>query len=147
MILDDLGLEPALKASIKEFSARTKIIVKLHTLSTMPRLSDVKTTILFRVAQEALMNISKHSTATQAVIRFLKRENQIRMEIKDNGRAFDVKRALHARGIKRLGLLGMEERVRIIKGSFAITSIRGRGTTLCIQVPIDDAPELKRKQQ
>jgi signal transduction histidine kinase len=60
------------------------------------------------------------------------------MEIKDNGKSFNVERTLHANGGKRLGLLGMRERLEMVGGSFSVESAPGNGTTIQAQIPLAD---------
>ncbi len=92
--------------------------------------------MLFRVAQESLTNVFKHARATEVEVRFPWIEDGLCMEIADNGRSFPVQKQLAGKGRRRLGLLGMQERVRLVNGTFSIESVRGRGTTIRVEIPI-----------
>jgi signal transduction histidine kinase len=98
-------------------------------------LGDDERTVLFRVAQEALTNVVRHAHATQVKICISKILGAIRMEIGDNGKSFLVEKALSAINPKRLGLVGMKERIEMVGGKLAVESIRGKGTTVCAEIP------------
>ena len=99
------------------------------------KLSMAKRTVLFRVAQEALNNVGRHANASTVMIGITQIPEGIRMEICDDGKSFQVKQTLLAKNNKRLGLVGMRERIEMIGGSFAIESAPGRGTTVRAVVP------------
>jgi signal transduction histidine kinase len=136
MILDDLGLLPALTSYIKEFTTKTNIHVDLTTFARMSQLSEKNKTVLFRVAQEALTNIARHSKAQNASVIIRKIKNSIHMEIHDNGISFEVNKLRALNKNKRIGLLGMEERVIMAKGQFKITSSPTKGTSIIVSIPI-----------
>lgn len=143
MVLDDLGLIAALKSFIKEFTARTSIPVELTTYAPRIQLSDMNKTILFRVAQEAITNVGRHSEATKAMIVFTKHKDHVQMDVIDNGKHFDSAKIFGKSKNKRLGLLGMEERVRIAHGHFEILSSQGKGTVIRVQIPFMVAKKFK----
>jgi signal transduction histidine kinase len=87
------------------------------------------------VAQEALTNVARHAHARQVEVNFQKVHNTAHMEIKDDGKSFSVERALHANTGKRLGLLGMRERVEMVGGTFCVESAPGKGTTVRVEIP------------
>jgi PAS domain S-box-containing protein len=138
-MLDDLGLAPALKSLAKDFSLRTGIDVVLTSSAATERLPNATTTVLYRVAQEALTNVAKHARASRAEIRFEESPGIVRMEVADDGRAFEVKRVLVGRRNRRLGLLGMRERVEMVGGVFSVESSPGEGTRVRADVPLDAA--------
>jgi signal transduction histidine kinase len=94
--------------------------------------------VLYRVAQEALSNVARHARASRVEVRIKKLHGAIRMRITDNGKGFSATRVLNAKRQKRLGLLGMRERLEMIDGTFAIESAPGKGTTIQAQVPLTD---------
>ena len=143
MILDDLGLMPALRAYTKEFTAHTSIPVQIESFATISQLSELKKIVLFRVAQEALTNVGRHSKATWAKVILSKKKNTVQMEICDNGKHFDTQGEMYKNRKKRLGILGMEERVRIIQGQFDIVSLPGKGTVVLVRIDFND---LKNKK-
>ena len=128
--LDDLGLGPALKTLTDEFSERTGIRADLETVVFRNRLDDEAKTALFRVAQEALTNIERHSGATEVRVRLFGHRNGATLRIQDNGRGFHPDRA---RG--GLGLRNMEERIAQLDGALRILS-EPDGTMIEAKVPL-----------
>jgi signal transduction histidine kinase len=135
-VLDDLGLIPALHTFLKSFRERTGIRVSLSAFAGVEQLNSDKRTVLYRVAQETLNNVSRHAQASQVHLKIQKAGDFISMKIKDDGKGFTAERMLHAKKNKRLGLLGMSERLDMVGGNFAIQSAPGRGTTMTAQIPL-----------
>jgi PAS domain S-box-containing protein len=133
-VLDDLGLIPALHAYLKGFMADTGIRVSLQAFAGIERADSTLRTVLYRVAQEALTNVERHAHATRVAVSIAQLPQGLCMKITDDGRAFDVERAL--KDGKRLGLLGMRERLEMVGGSFSITSSPGKGTTIEARLPL-----------
>lgn len=143
-VLDDLGLIPALHAYSKSLAARKKIKIQLIAFSGVEALPSVKRTVLFRVAQEALTNVARHAHATQVKLTLSEIPGAaIRMEIGDNGKSFPVERILSAKNPKRLGLVGMKERIEMVGGTLVIESTLGKGTTVRAEIPF--TPEKIKK--
>ena len=136
-VLDDLGLIPALHASLKAFSKKTGIRVSLTSFSGIESLSIAKRTALYRVAHEALSNVARHAHASRADVTIRKLPGAVCMDISDNGRGFDTDPVLFASKPKRLGLLGIRERVEMLGGKFTVESAPGKGTTVHAQVPFN----------
>ena len=136
-MLDDLGLIPPLYAYMKKFTTRTGIHVSLTAFAEVEELGNPQRTTLYRVAQEALTNIARHAKASSGQVIIEKVGTNVRMQIKDNGKAFDVEQVLHARKIRRLGLglLGMRERLEMIGGAFSVQSVAGLDTTIQAEIP------------
>ncbi len=134
-VLDDLGLIPALHSFMKHFTARTGIHAHLTAFSGVEQLDTARRTVLFRVAQEALSNVARHAKATRVDVKIQKLPDCISMTVRDDGKAFEVQRVLQARGGKRLGLLGMRERLEMVGGHFSVESAPGKGTTVTAQIP------------
>ena len=137
MLLDDLGLIPALHSYMKDFTKRTGIHIRFtaFTAGKFEQLDSGQRTVLYRVVQEALTNVAKHAQASLVNVSILKLRGAIRLEINDDGKSFAVDRVLLAKRHKRLGLLGMRERVEMVGGSFAVESAPGQGTTIRAQIP------------
>ncbi|TVR49964.1 MAG: PAS domain S-box protein [Puniceicoccaceae bacterium] len=133
--LDDLGLVQALRSYIKEFTKRTEIPVSLAAPREMYTLGDNRSVVLYRVAQAALTNVAQHAKATRVEVGLRQTQRRIHLEISDDGKSFDVKKTLHGKNVKRLGLIGMRERVEMVGGKFSITSSRSKGTTIRVTVP------------
>jgi two-component system sensor histidine kinase DegS len=134
-MLDDLGLIPALHAYSKGMTEREKIKIHMTAFAGVEALSSDKRTVLFRVAQEALNNVARHAHATKINMSISKISGAIRMEISDNGRSFLVEKIVSAINPKRLGLVGMKERVEMVGGSLTIESALGKGTTVRAEIP------------
>lgn len=135
--LDDLGLIPALHSYMKDFARQTGIPIRFTSFARgrTEQLDSAKRTVLYRVAQEALINVARHAQATLVKVSIQKLRDAIRMEIKDNGKSFQVQGVLTARRNKGLGLLGMRERVEMVGGRFTVESSPGRGTTIRAEIP------------
>ena len=144
-VLDDLGLIPALHSFMKSFAKRSGVRTSLTAFATVERLDTAKRTVLFRVAQEALNNVARHAQAGRVEVSIQKLPDWICMKIKDDGKSFNVERTLHANGGKRLGLLGMRERLEMVGGKFVVESSPGKGTTILAQIPPDNARAGGRK--
>jgi signal transduction histidine kinase len=135
-VLDDLGLIPALHSFVKIFSKRTRILVHLKAFAKVEQLDIAKRTVLFRVAQEALTNVARHAQASRVYINIQARPDSVCMTIKDDGKSFQVNRVAHGKGSKRLGLLGMRERLEMVGGHFDVVSAVGKGTIVTAQIPL-----------
>jgi two-component system sensor histidine kinase DegS len=102
-------------------------------------LNNATRTVFYRVAQEALTNVARHAQASLVEVKFEKHPNAICLKIIDNGKSFNVERALHSKGNGRLGLLGMRERLEMVDGNFGVESAPGKGTTIKAQIPFGKA--------
>jgi len=139
-VLDDLGLIPALHAYCKGVAAQKKLRIELTAFSGVEALNESGKTVLFRVAQEALSNVARHARATQVKIDISEGPSGIRMQISDNGQSFEVAKLLLTKNPKRLGLVGMRERLEMIGGNLAIASTPGTGTTVNAIIPFTPPP-------
>ena len=136
-VLDDLGLAAALRSYAKEFSENTGILVDMQLLGMSQRLLPELETVLYRVVQEALTNVARHSTATQCVVTLRRKDNLIKGSIQDNGSGFDYQRVMMSDEKGRgLGLHGMKERIELVGGSLEFDSRPNEGTTIFIEVPL-----------
>ena len=134
-VLDDLGLIPALHSYCTGLAKGKKFKIRLTLFAGVEALPGLERTALFRVAQEALANVGRHAKATQAAVNITQIPGAVRMEISDNGRAFDVARVLGNKNHHRLGLVGMRERIEMIGGTLTIVSVPGTGTTVRADLP------------
>lgn len=134
-LLDDLGLIPALHAYMKAFTARTGLQIEFETFAGVEKLNNDKRTVLYRVAQAALVNIAQHAHASTVSVSIKELPQAVLMEIRDNGKSFDVANVLDSRKNKRLGLIGMRERVEMVGGTFNVVSTPGKGTTVSAMLP------------
>ena len=129
-MLDDLGLIPALEWQAREVSRRSGIKVTVKAGDVPDSLSDETRTCIYRVVQEALVNVSRHSGAKCAVVTVTQQGNSLSLSVEDDGSGFNIETT------RGLGMLGMEERVRQLGGQFEIRSTPGKGTELCARLPI-----------
>jgi PAS domain S-box-containing protein len=134
-VLDDLGLIPALHAHCKAVAAKKNLKIQLTAFHGVESLGGAERTVLFRVAQEALTNVVRHARATEVVVTISEVAGAIRMEIQDNGAAFDVAKIFSAKAPSRLGLVGMRERIEMVGGLLVIASAPGQGTTVRAEIP------------
>lgn len=134
--LDDLGLIPALHTFTKGLLKKTGIRISLKVSAAVEELDNLKRTVLYRVAQEALTNVVKHAEARVVGVKIVKLDDAVTLSIQDDGKSFQVERLLHNPENKRLGLLGMRERIEMVGGSFRVESAQGQGTTIHASIPI-----------
>lgn len=131
-ILDDLGLLAAMEVHCLEFEKRFGIACDCN--STIEELSFEKTfsTGVFRIFQESLTNIARHSKATNIKCRLKQEGNQLVLSVKDNGTGFTIDSSKE----KSLGIMGMKERAAMLGGNLTIESIEGKGTHIKLNAPI-----------
>jgi len=139
-VLDDLGLIPALCSHLKRFTASTGIKVTFTATPPVMELSSASRTVLYRIAQEALTNVSRHSKASLAKLTIEKLPDLVRMEITDNGIGFKISDLELPHSIERLGLLGMRERVDMVGGTFCVESVPGKEMTIRVELPLGKRP-------
>jgi PAS domain S-box-containing protein len=131
--LDDLGLPAALEAQAMEFESRTGIHCNI-TLPPEPLTLDTdRSTAIFRIFQESLTNVARHSQATRVEARLHHENDRIVFEIFDNGTGFDPEVAKEG---KSLGLVGMQERALLLNGEFKAEGVPGKGTTIRLTIPL-----------
>ena len=134
-VLDHLGLVAALESYINNFKDEEQIDVKLTAEIGAERLPFQISICLYRVAVEALRNVSRHSGATSAAISLKKFDNVLELQVSDYGKGFNMETFEQAGG---LGLVSVEERLRLLQGSYEIHTAPERGTTLVARVPLTD---------
>ena len=132
-ILDDLGLAAALKNECIAFSEQYGIPTEFIPGDNPPALPEDISLCLYRVAQESLRNIGKHGAATHVRVALSGSVGEIALEIEDRGRGFDLETIKETKG---LGLVSMEERVRLVNGILSIRSKPRRGTRVRVRVPL-----------
>lgn len=129
-VLDDLGLVPAIRSYLTRFSENYQIDVQFDCY-LQQRLSSNKEITIYRILQEALINIQKYANAGEVSIIIREMDHEVRVIIEDNGHGFDPSSV--ARGV---GLFSMEERARAVKGEVSIFSAPGKGTKIILEIPI-----------
>jgi PAS domain S-box-containing protein len=128
-LLEHVGLEVAVRDHIEEFTKRTGLPVQLIVRYLPEKVSVETATNFFRVLQESLQNVSKHAAATEVLVKLSGSSRGIGLSVRDNGKGFDsASLSAHTKG---LGLLSMQERMRLLGGFLRIHSLPGKGTKVC----------------
>ncbi|MEJ2207614.1 MAG: GAF domain-containing protein [Anaerolineae bacterium] len=136
-ILDDLGLLPTLKELATDLNRQDGLQAEFRAIGQERRLSTEVELTLFRIAQEALNNVRKHAQARHVVMTVEMSDSAVRMMIEDDGKGFKPPTVTeHPRSTSRLGLIGMQERARLLGGMLLIDSEPGEGTKVLVNVPI-----------
>ena len=136
-LLDRFGLIPAVELLVEELNEVTAIDCCLERPSQECKLSPETTLVLFRIIQESLRNIEKHSQASETKVIIDFTDAKVKATIIDNGIGFKVPQMLNNLARKRkLGLLGMHDRARLVNGDFCLESRPGVGTKISIEIPV-----------
>ncbi len=138
-ILQHVGLVAALRSYCAEFTEREGITVSLHIRDDLEAPENIAL-CLYRVTQESLRNTARHSGAKSATVTLALVGNLLELRVADQGAGFDPDQAKERRG---LGLISMEERVRLLRGSFELKSQPGVGTELRVRISLNGKPEKK----
>jgi signal transduction histidine kinase len=142
-LLDEVGLASAIRWYIDGFSQRSSIRVNLDFPEDFGRLSREAETALFRVVQECLTNIHRHSASAVAEIRFRRRNGEIQVEIRDEGKGMPQEKLdaiISQAGVPGVGIKGMRERLRQLEGELEVNS-DSKGTSVTARLPIPDTLE------
>lgn len=134
-LLDDLGLIAAMEWQLNEFERRSGIKTSFTAPDDEINLSNDVKTALFRIFQESLTNVARHSEADSLSVSFVQNNGDLILAIADNGKGFD-KQVISER--RTLGILGMNERSMMIGGSYEIISEPGQGTKVSIKIPVKE---------
>jgi signal transduction histidine kinase len=134
-ILDDLGLEDAIRSECHGFAERENVVVGFHCGRLPDNLAKDVALCVYRVVQEALRNIAKHSRAARVELALTADLEFLNLEIRDFGRGFDP---VAARAQPGLGLASMEERVRLVGGEIVVTSAPGQGASITVRIPLPE---------
>ncbi len=133
-VLDDLGLVPALRGLVDDFSRRTRIEVMLQTGEGLRGFTPEQEVVIYRVVQEALTNVARHAEARQVRVGLSAEGSQLRITVEDDGRGLAGEPTPH------LGLLGMRERVTALGGTLAIAASPSAGFRLEALIPTGATP-------
>lgn len=145
-VLDDLGLVPAIRSYLKLFTQQSGIAVEFGASMSVDELSGDQRTALYRVMQEAVTNISRHAEASQGRVSLKKLGASVCLEIRDDGLGFsEIERGVEVIA-KRLGLVGMRERIEMVGGRFSVKSQPGKGTNVRVTIPQAGTKHSKRKK-
>jgi signal transduction histidine kinase len=136
-MLDDLGLIPALEWQAREVSRRSGIHIKIVAEDLTDSLPDEVRTCIYRLVQEALQNVSRHSGAKNASVTVRQEGGSVFLSVEDDGHGFAPDKT------RGLGMLGMEERVRQLRGQFQVQSSPGKGTAIRVTLPVPVAQSIE----
>jgi signal transduction histidine kinase len=136
MILEDLGLVPALRFLAEGVSIRTGVSIDVEGADDQ-RMAPTVETALYRIVQEALHNVGKHARATRATVRLARDEKRVWCSITDDGTGFEPLKAADDPDGGGLGLVGIKERLGALGGSLQIRSDPGRGAELFVSIPLE----------
>ncbi|MFA6954888.1 MAG: histidine kinase [Thermoanaerobaculia bacterium] len=136
--LDDFGLSAAIQTLVASFEERTGIECDLSIPDEPLLLDSESETTVYRIVQEALTNVARHSDATRVEIRVRVRELELVVDVRDDGRGLGAER-LHDDGA--LGLAGMRERARRVDGMVEIEGVEGKGTIVSLRLPLQKRDE------
>ena len=131
--LDDFGLRDAVELAVRDLTKRTNIVCRIVSEPYNIGLNDTVSTGAFRILQESLTNVVRHSRAQDVTISLKKKKGIFTMEISDNGKGITKKELVDPRSI---GLTGMHERAHAMGGTLTIMGVRGKGTTVTLTVPL-----------
>jgi PAS domain S-box-containing protein len=137
-VLDDLGLEAALRRYTTEWSENSGVPLDFHSQGLEARrLPQELETTLYRIAQEALSNVVRHANARRVSVLLERRPGHISLIVEDNGDGFEVDTLMQTSVTQgKLGLLGMQERVMLVRGTLEIESTPGAGTAVFVRIPL-----------
>ena len=135
-VLDQLGLDAVLRETCTEFTQRTGLAVELAVAELPERLPAEAELTLYRILQEALKNVEKHARARHVAVELTRPARFVQLTIIDDGVGFDSNRRPAARkGVRGLGLLGMDERAAYVHGTLTVKSGLRAGTEIVVRVP------------
>ena len=140
--LDDFGLLPAIRSACQDFRERTGLELELNAGNFEERLPALLELSLYRILQEALTNIEKHSKASRVSVRFIREGPFVTLEIHDDGQGIpQLNGSNHRSG---LGLLHMRERTNLVGGSFTLLTNPGEGLRIRIHAPINEKAQIEQ---
>jgi len=132
-VLDDLGLLAAIEWQTQDFRDRTGIKCELNSSVEDVELDRDRSTAVFRIFQETLINVVRHAKATRIIVNVDEDAGNLILRVKDNGRGITESEISN---LKSLGLLGMRERALLFGGEVKISGIPGKGTTVTVTIPL-----------
>ena len=138
MMLDDLGLAPAVEWLVQDFQRRSGISCELAFGSPDLQTSGAHATAIFRILQESLTNVARHAAATQVEVTLETEGRALVLTVSDNGRGFS---AGETRASGSFGLIGMRERVYLLNGEVSVQSNAGKGTVVAVRIPLETPGE------
>ncbi len=148
MVLDDLGLFPALKRYFAELEESSGLIIDYQPEAVREeRLSSTLEIAIFRIIQEAINNVLKHSGARMVTVRLEQVQKQINVRVKDDGCGFNLEEIMDSNLSDNYGLIGMRERVQLMEGAFKIKTAPGQGTDILVRIPLEEPETHNRRKR
>ena len=136
-ILDDIGLIAALEWMAEELAKNYGIDVRVEIKGVEQTLPAEVQLLLFRIAQEALSNVRRHAGASRSVVKVEFGDDSIKMTVSDNGKGFELpSRSEDLASTGKLGIIGMRERARLLRGTLEVKSELGKGTQVVTRIPL-----------
>jgi PAS domain S-box-containing protein len=135
LLLDDLGLAPAIDWLAHTFTQRTGVPCHVSVDEDL-ELEEPYATAVFRIVQESLANVGKHARASEASVVIARTANAVTLEVRDNGQGFST---VAPRKPHSLGLMGLRERAHLLKGTVVLDSLPGKGTRVQVLIPVQDS--------
>ena len=136
-VLDHLGLAAALRTELDRFQERTGLCCRLTAPADEPTVPREVATTFFRVFQEAMTNVARHAAASEVAVRFESADRGFLLEVRDNGKGISETDLQDPRS---LGLLGMQERVRLVGGEVTVARGETGGTVVTVRIPCGEMP-------
>ena len=137
-ILDDFGLEAALEWYANEFQNRTEITCEVHTYIEKLILDQNRSTTIYRIFQESLTNAARHANATRVNVNIKEDNGNLVLRVKDNGKGITEEQINNS---KSFGLIGMSERLLLLKGNLEVCGVKDKGTTIVATIPLERRSE------
>lgn len=136
MVLDDLGLAPAIKRYLSNYKEQYGLQVEFLFFGQQTRLDSSVEVALFRIVQEIVSNIHKHACANNSVVKIELLNDRVNIQVRDDGKGFDLDKVMSNKEREGYGLIGMQERVQLLNGDINIVTAPGKGTSISISVPL-----------
>jgi PAS domain S-box-containing protein len=137
LMLDDLGLLPAVEWLVENFMQRTGVPCELAVSTSELKLNNANSTAVFRIVQESLANVAKHARASHAEVAIEQNGSGVTISVRDDGLGFSPQ---DPRKPNSFGLVGLRERAYLLGGDAAIISAPGRGTNIEVRLPVSSMP-------
>jgi len=140
-VLDDFGLDQTLEWFTRQFSRQAGIPVHFNGTLKASHFPPEEAIHVYRIVQEALNNVARHSRATEAWVEMEERASELWLEIRDNGVGFEVGNPAERSPSEGIGLMGMRERAEHLNGTLEVQSSPGKGTSISVRIPLKETPE------
>jgi two-component system sensor histidine kinase DegS len=138
MVLDDLGLAPAIKRYLSNYKEQYGLQVEFLYFGQQSRLDSSMEVAIFRIVQEIVSNIHKHACAKNSVVKIEMLDKKINIQVRDDGKGFNMEQVMANKEREGYGLIGMRERVQLLNGEINIATAPGKGTSISISVPLEN---------